>query len=698
MSITAAKQRKSQTAPKLATNGVKKVSLVCDEATKCEVSAWLIRTDEGQWMSEPGFEVSADARKEGLPNKQASISPHSATKYDTEADAMDGAVRAALEWLDEHDHNCGPEATFAINRLRRELLTWDGGIAGRPAVEDGAGSGDPRPAQGALSQTTPADKPNGKKPRSSAGKLRKPLPRHPVWEACVVRLDQCEAHEDNREHSPDDIQDRAASLRESGQLDRVKVWQPAGGKGTKYVVLGGWGRVLAARKLGWQEIQASKLLGMSSDAGDVLPATDQDLLGILAEDNSQRSDLSVLEKATLGRKLVAAGFSQAEAARRVGFKHAGSLTNAQKLLDLPPKLRTLLDLPDGDPLKLPQPTLRELANYAHVPQLVDAFLEDLDANADEWRTHPEDSIAYVVRNNTRPVDDAAYRSIGFVSPAPKGADALPVIEIPGFGDADDRGPVRVTLATKEWDTLAHSRAKAHFQEDEADKPAAAAKPQLTAAEKREQARQKAEQLEKRRRRWEYDFRLQAVLRELDEKEDELANFRCGDACRRIILWAMCENQRDAWSKLHHWLLSNSGKRTMGSIATTVVSVAREALEAACHVLAVEMLRDPYTGNPDFPHVPFELLVQLCEDLNLDGNEEWRKLYTYEDGQELLRKLWATHETDQLSAVASTAGQPVTSDSSTILRKADLVEQLVTRSMLKPSWVWPHEPAKKGAKR
>jgi ParB-like chromosome segregation protein Spo0J len=535
----------------------------------------------------------------------------------------------------------------------------------------------------------------GKKPPGAgmlSGKTRVVGRGMPVWGPLqALPLERCRQHPANRAHSAASLAERRQSLSETGQLDPLKVWSDGG---SDYLVLGGWGRVLSARVLEWETIQARPLMGMRVD-GRIVAPTELDLLAILAEDNSQRSELTLLEKAALGRRLREAGATGDEAARMVGFEHRSSLANAEKILDLPDPLRALALLPEDDPKRLPQATLRRLADYGHVPEIVAAILADLDDQPAEWRAHPEDSIAFILRDTVRAIDSASSKAMNDWRNVPTQAKTLPAVTIPVLDDDGERIEAKVTVHVKDWDRLAVEESKqarsgnvvdlTSRDDDDALDEVTPATRTPTAAEKREAERQRAEQLAKRRRRWEYDFRHRAVLRGLEDPATErIAGKRL--AKTRIQVWAICENQRDARGKLASLVAKLDGnKKPRGAVYEATTQILQRidgyAMPTFLDALAVAVIQEPHTSDPDFPHVPFDLIVQLWDDLECDATREWRALYETDDGRELLRELWTGHDAAQLLAVASVAGIVPHTD-----RKKDLVEVLITAEIGKPSWV------------
>jgi ParB/RepB/Spo0J family partition protein len=97
---------------------------------------------------------------------------------------------------------------------------------------------------------------------------------------------------DAREHPPEDVDSRAASMAKEGQLQPILLSK----EGDQYVLVFGQGRLLSAQKLGWEKIRAEVREGLSET---------QKLLMTLAE-NSEREDVSPFYTAHLYKRIMAA--------------------------------------------------------------------------------------------------------------------------------------------------------------------------------------------------------------------------------------------------------------------------------------------------------------------------------------------------------------------------------------------------------
>lgn len=122
---------------------------------------------------------------------------------------------------------------------------------------------------------------------------------------------------------PEGIEDLAASIREKGILQPVIVKR----KGKGYELICGERRLKAALLSGLEKIPAI-----------VKEVAESDFLEWALVENIQREDLSPLEEARAFERLVVErGLSQEEIAKRVG-KNRSTVTNAIRLLRLPPEV------------------------------------------------------------------------------------------------------------------------------------------------------------------------------------------------------------------------------------------------------------------------------------------------------------------------------------------------------------------------
>jgi ParB/RepB/Spo0J family partition protein len=536
-----------------------------------------------------------------------------------------------------------------------------------------------------------SDKRNGKPSlRKAAGKAKPVEGQIAVWGAVFrVALNELDCHWANRTHSDEDVAERVESLRDVGQLDPIKIWRSSTDEVVpRYLVVGGWGRVLAARKLGWSELDARLLLGINRQ-GVQHVATDSDVLGLLAEDNSQRADLSVFEKAEMGRVLISAGYSQEQAARRVGFRAKSSLSNAMRLAKLPERLRERVTADRNDPRYLRQEVARLIADYAEFPEIIEAIELDLGECPEEWDAYPADSLLYCIKQVVCPVDKLGVRLLGFSDLPPGDLSSLRTITIP-LDDEGERVEVTVTTDVEAWNAM-NQRPSAVFDRIGSSKSDRTAEegeqlpPEEAKRRAKQLAKEKAELLQRRRARWEYAWRHRFVAYWIAE---EMRCVEADTAIERITIWAISEHGKNGRKHLAGLIEAEGwAKNLTRSYSTAANSLDKIPAELSGRLpqvrrdLVRKVFDDCMTGNPDFPHVPRELVWQLCVDLKFDPAAEWGRLYESKQGLTLLDDLWSAHEVAQLLAICRAQDIKPRDE-----KKSTLVEELTRTPIPCPDWL------------
>jgi ParB family chromosome partitioning protein len=150
---------------------------------------------------------------------------------------------------------------------------------------------------------------------------------------------------------PGSLQDLAASIREHGIIQPI-IAEDAG-DGT-YIIVAGERRTRAAA-----------LAGLSDVPVIIRAFTDEQRMEISLIENIQRTDLNPIEEATAYRHLMeVTGLSQEEVAAKVG-KNRSTVTNALRLLKLPPLMQKNLEIGQLSPgharalLSVSDPTCQE---------------------------------------------------------------------------------------------------------------------------------------------------------------------------------------------------------------------------------------------------------------------------------------------------------------------------------------------------
>ncbi len=141
-------------------------------------------------------------------------------------------------------------------------------------------------------------------------------------------------YQPRREFEPEQLQELAASIRESGLLQPLVV-RPAGRTapaGSEWELVAGERRLRAVRYLGWTEVPVV-----------VREMDDRTLLVLAIVENVQRADLSPLEEAEGYQQLIEEfGYTQKEVAESVG-RERSTIANLLRLLNLPASVQRLVN-------------------------------------------------------------------------------------------------------------------------------------------------------------------------------------------------------------------------------------------------------------------------------------------------------------------------------------------------------------------
>jgi len=159
-----------------------------------------------------------------------------------------------------------------------------------------------------------------------------------------IDLNLIDLPQDARFHAPQDIESLAHDMRDNGQIQEIVVTPaspptplPEGGRpgeASRYVVVAGVGRTLAARKLNWERIRCLIKVGLS----------EFDRLHITFSENEERENASPIYQAKLLEKMKIAQNlkNQGELAEKVG-KSQAVLSQYLSLLDLEPQVQEIID-------------------------------------------------------------------------------------------------------------------------------------------------------------------------------------------------------------------------------------------------------------------------------------------------------------------------------------------------------------------
>jgi len=133
---------------------------------------------------------------------------------------------------------------------------------------------------------------------------------------------------DRRTIDPEKVRELAESIREEGLLQAIIVNKT----GDRYEVIAGHRRLLATRMLGSTEIRAT-----------VKEVSEREVAVLRAIENSQREDLTPIEKAnTYKRLMMKHGMTRKEVARQMGL-NIMTVLKYLKLLELPDYIQDMVD-------------------------------------------------------------------------------------------------------------------------------------------------------------------------------------------------------------------------------------------------------------------------------------------------------------------------------------------------------------------
>lgn len=263
-----------------------------------------------------------------------------------------------------------------------------------------------------------------------------------------ILLDKLHDHPGNPPPTEPEIVSMMAWLSDEGQQEPITIRnlnEPIG----HYQVLAGRTRLAAARRLGWDTLDARLRPELDDDAAAIRFA---------ATNNTLRRSETALRQARWVAYLVSEGKSIEEAASIFGWSRSHA-TNMVGLLKLPEPW--LGRVASGE---MPPTVACRLNPYAKVPDLMKAFDKDYRRSvhiADRWKAKDciGNQITHVLRECTRPMDKGVKHYYGYAlggdHPRYFGNDVsdekkLRVVELP----TGKNGAVqRAALNVKEYDRL-----------------------------------------------------------------------------------------------------------------------------------------------------------------------------------------------------------------------------------------------------
>lgn len=456
-----------------------------------------------------------------------------------------------------------------------------------------------------------------------------------------IPLRLLERHPANRVPPAGNVAAIAESFAASGQLEPVHVHEIRDHGETVYQIVGGECRWRAAELVGWETIEARVLLGRTCGNGTVDPAVDDAyVLGLVAEHNGAREDLTPRQRAELGFALEAAGYTLTEAARRVGFRSHSTLSNFRRILRLPAEVVERVDLSDGDSRKISQEVARAIADYADVPDVLQLIVDDLDKHPEEWRDSIEDSLGYVLRELTRPMQPVENQTDWQHTRHTPHFDAgrltdeqrqeLRVVELPD-------GRV-VATNIDAWDKVQRAADKPSGKDADESRQAGKEVPERTVAEKREQCKQRKERFASQVERWLHRWQCEWLVDQLQLGSDEV----------QILLG----------------YLVLDGSMYLRGASQLAIGASRHYVTPDQRALALPRGQWPAVWQtvvrselkqPDPPHgfrLSRALIKNLCDGVGWDTQAGWQELHHGITGKDRLESFFQLHDREQLIRLAA----------------------------------------------
>jgi len=426
---------------------------------------------------------------------------------------------------------------------------------------------------------------------------------------------------------------------------------------------------------GERRVRAARLVGLETLRAEVVELTDDEARWEVGADNEERASFNPIERALWFQSLLAAGITQEDLAKRLGWAGQASVSNAVGLLRLP-----------AEPWHgwisaemLPAGHARAVLPYAEHPELLAAiaerFLKQRTRRSDkiEFGSYDEfmHDVAAEVRTNTRPLDgtdwdSAAVQQIPIFTPTPEQRERLGIIEVPRHtglkGAAKEERAVHVDL-WKSWQGafLVEWRKTAAAKAGKAKARAADHKPEkLTRRQAEARATEAAEKYEKRLEAVRADWLRWLLSERLRDGRDVDVGMVLGLALyfaasrRPLPPWTSGKEREIArrGEELRAVIPGETGNRMLqDDAAAAAICMFSELPDCAAHVavwLAAMFWakdREQEAGHPGqpVPHVPAEDLNAFAVRLGIDVEEAWHKAHC----GPLTRRYWELHSKEQL---------------------------------------------------
>jgi ParB/RepB/Spo0J family partition protein len=625
------------------TSGFETIEVPLPKTSKCEAKIRLARLTDG-WRYGLELRRSQGGQSFGPSERD--------TAHASRQTALEIAAVRVRDWFVEAEERSEPAEA---ERCRKAMSAAQDFIDGLPNAEPKVGKN-----LGLLSTTTPAgivlhD------PSVDLARARKPTARElpkPIAAGQMLDLSTLTRHEETRQPLSSDIQARAESLREDGQLEDVVVRQMPG---DWYQIISGETRCEAARSLGWTQIRCT-----------IIDCDDDEALRLLGLYNGQRANLNPIQKAKHIKAMCDRGATREEAARAVGLESGAAATNFVRLLQLP---KVWIDRVASEELA---PTwARFMIPVAHIPAVMDELDRRFKRNGESaWertfdkRDNLEEDIEQLIHQHTRRLDSTKREYRGQYADKIGGHDAMG--EYPCLLHADEIEAnraklkiVQVTIDGKEVEVATNVELFDELQcalikkrhEEKGKKKAAKAGAATDAGEAAKQSAQDRQaQLARSIEVWRENFLRSELKRAILEfKPTKQIDVRL----LKLIMFYLCDGMASTTPDLADRLEQIVGRSKSGGMVdamTTLNSVFADVATGDAHFawqkIAAQVCAFLVGGDADDPwevELWPETLQALFEEWGCDLTTAWKRLHAIKDPR--LEEFYELHRKAELIDLA-----------------------------------------------
>jgi ParB/RepB/Spo0J family partition protein len=344
-----------------------------------------------------------------------------------------------------------------------------------------------------------------------------------------IPIDDCQPHPENRDSSDKDpdVVELGESIKEHGLLQAITVRptcvaEREAMQGKTFEIIVGERRWRGCRIAGRKTVRAKIRTDLS----------DAQVVRLMAIENAKRKNLNPIERAKLIEQLCrpadqgGAGLTLDAAAKDVGLADPASASNCRRLLKLP---QVWQDRVAGG--ELPESWARLLLPYLELPPVMNELEENWKVrdDAEPWEDNPftsrknlESELPAMVDRECRRLDQERYTSRGYVRPKidrenAELANSLGIVEVEmPSGRKGKLAKVAVATNVKAFDELVKKQAdrgsKAEAAKAGSDKPE---KRELSPAEKKQAAANRARQLGERIAAWRHKLLRRACVQAIE---------------------------------------------------------------------------------------------------------------------------------------------------------------------------------------